>query len=148
MLRGHFECNLDDKGRIKIPSKFLEMFKSIGVNVLVMTFFDQSIYTYPKNTWEELEAKALNLPLTNKSARRFKRLFFASAIDVNLDSQGRIIIPQILRQMTNIEKSIVVLGNLDHLELWSTQNWYKEMELLRQEEDSLAQEIENLGIKL
>ncbi|MGB9755645.1 MAG: division/cell wall cluster transcriptional repressor MraZ [Desulfurella sp.] len=148
MLRGQFECNLDDKGRIKIPSKFLEIFKASEINVLVMTFFDQSIYTYPKNTWEELENKALSLPLTNKSARRFKRLFFASAIDVNLDSQGRIIIPQILRQMSNIEKSIVVLGNLDHLELWPSQNWHKEIELLRQEEDSLAQEIENLGIKL
>ncbi|WP_291493658.1 division/cell wall cluster transcriptional repressor MraZ [Desulfurella sp.] len=148
MLRGRFECILDDKGRIKIPSKFLETLKGSGVNVLVMTFFDQSIYAYPKNIWEELESKALNLPLTNKSARRFKRMFFSSAIDVNLDSQGRIIIPQTLRQLANIEKNIVVLGNLDHIELWSAQNWQQEMDLLMQDEEKLAQEIESLGIKL
>jgi MraZ protein len=148
MLRGHFECILDDKGRIKIPSKFLETLRDSCVNTLVMTFFDQSIYAYPKNTWEELESKALNLPLTNKSARRFKRMFFSSAIDVNLDSQGRITIPQTLRQLANIEKNIVVLGNLDHIELWSSQNWQQEMDLLRQDEDKLAQEIESLGIKL
>lgn len=148
MLRGHFECILDDKGRIKIPSKFLENLRSNSINTLVMTFFDQSIYAYPKNTWEELESKALNLPLTNKAARRFKRMFFSSAIDVNLDSQGRITIPQILRQLASIEKNIVVLGNLDHIELWSSQKWLQEMELLRQDEDMLAQEIESLGIKL
>ncbi|AHF96854.1 MAG: division/cell wall cluster transcriptional repressor MraZ [Desulfurella sp.] len=148
MLRGRFECILDDKGRIKIPSKFLEILKGSGVNVLVMTFFDQSIYAYPQDIWESLESKALSLPLTNKSARRFKRMFFSSAIDVNLDSQGRIIIPQTLRQLANIEKNIVVLGNLDHIELWSAQNWQQEMDLLMQDEEKLAQEIESLGIKL
>ncbi len=148
MLRGRFECILDDKGRMKIPSKFLDTLKDSGVNVLVMTFFDQSIYAYPKNIWEELEVKAMNLPLTNKSARRFKRMFFSSAMDVNLDSQGRIIIPQSLRQLANIEKNVVVLGNLDHIELWSLQNWQQEMELLMKDEDILAQEIESLGIKL
>jgi len=148
MLRGRFEAILDDKGRVKIPAKFLESLKESGVNVLVMTFFDQSIYAYPKNIWEELESKALSLPLTNKSARRFKRMFFSSAIDVNVDAQGRITIPQLLRQLANIDKNIVILGNLDHIELWSLQNWQREMEILMQEEDKLAQEIESLGIKL
>lgn len=148
MLRGRFECVLDDKGRIKVPSKFLENLKELGVNILVMTFFDQAIFAYPKNIWEELENKALNLPLTNKSARRFKRMFFASAMDTAIDSQGRIIIPQILRFQAQIERDLVVLGNLDHIEIWSLFNWQKEIQLLKEEEDNLASEIEQLGIKL
>lgn len=146
MFRGRFEYTIDDKGRVKIPPKFKEILGSRQIGILVMTLFDECIYVYPQDVWEELEKKAVNLPLTNKSARRFKRMFFSSAQDVNIDRQGRVLIPSVLREDTAIEKEAVILGNLDHIEIWSKSKWEEEFAALRSSEDELANEIEDLGI--
>ncbi|WP_026939582.1 division/cell wall cluster transcriptional repressor MraZ [Hippea alviniae] len=146
MFRGRFEYTLDEKGRVKIPPKFKEVIKDKHINTLVLTVFDECIYAYPYDVWEELEKKAVNLPLTNKAARRFKRMFFSSAQDVNIDKQGRILIPSVLREDAEIDKDVVILGNLDHIEIWSKQKWENESKALREAEDELAEEIEKLGI--
>ncbi len=146
MFRGRFEYALDDKGRVKIPPKFKEILKDKHQNTLVLTLFDDCIYVYPFDVWEELEKKAVNLPLTNKAARRFKRMFFSSAQDVNIDRQGRILIPSVLRDDAEINKDVVVLGNLDHIEIWAKEKWENESKALRESEDELAEEIEKLGI--
>ncbi len=146
MFRGRFEYSLDDKGRVKIPPKFKEILKEKHQNTLVLTVFDDCIYAYPYDVWEELERKAVNLPLTNKAARRFKRMFFSSAQDVNIDKQGRILIPGVLREDVGIDKDVVVLGNLDHIEIWSKERWDSESKALRESEEELAEEIERLGI--
>jgi len=146
MFRGRFEYSLDDKGRVKIPPKFKEVLKDKHQSTLVLTVFDDCIYAYPYDVWEELEKKAVNLPLTNKAARRFKRMFFSSAQDVNIDKQGRILIPSVLREDAGIDKDVVVLGNLDHIEIWSKERWDSESKALRESEEELAEEIEKLGI--
>ncbi|WP_025270156.1 division/cell wall cluster transcriptional repressor MraZ [Hippea sp. KM1] len=146
MFRGRFEYALDDKGRVKIPPKFKDILKDKHQNSLVLTVFDECIYAYPYDVWEELERKAVNLPLTNKAARRFKRMFFSSAQDVSIDKQGRILIPSVLREDAAIEKDVVILGNLDHIEIWSKQKWDEESKALRESEEELAEEIEKLGI--
>ncbi len=146
MFRGRFEYALDDKGRIKIPSKFKDILYKKSLKTLVLTIFDDCIYAYPQDVWEELEKKAVNLPLTNKSARRFKRMFFASAQDVNIDSQGRILIPPVLRNDSAIAKDVVILGNLDHIELWSKDSWENESKALKESEEDLSDAIEQLGI--
>ena len=146
MFRGRFEYSLDDKGRVKIPPKFKEALKDKYQNTLVLTVFDDCIYAYPYDVWEELEKKAVNLPLTNKAARRFKRMFFSSAQDVNIDKQGRILIPGVLREDAGIDKDVIILGNLDHIEIWSKEKWNSESKALRESEEELAEEIEKLGI--
>ncbi len=146
MFRGRFEYSLDDKGRVKIPPKFKEILRDKHQSTLVLTVFDDCIYAYPYDVWEELEKKAVNLPLTNKAARRFKRMFFSSAQDVNIDKQGRILIPGVLREDAGIDKDVVVLGNLDHIEIWSKERWDSESKALRESEEELAEEIEKLGI--
>ena len=146
MFRGRFEYTLDDKGRVKIPPKFKETLKMKDIGTLVMTVFDDCIYAYPKDVWEELEKKAVNLPLTNKAARRFKRMFFSSAVDVNIDRQGRVLIPPILRDDAAIEKDVVILGNLDHIEFWAKSRWDEELKALRSSEGEIASQIEELGI--
>ncbi len=146
MFRGRFEYSLDDKGRVKIPPKFKEILRDKHQSTLVLTVFDDCIYAYPYDVWEELEKKAVNLPLTNKAARRFKRMFFSSAQDVNIDKQGRILIPAVLREDAGIDKDVVVLGNLDHIEIWSKERWDSESKALRESEEELAEEIEKLGI--
>ncbi len=146
MFRGRFEYSIDDKGRVKIPPKFKDVLKDKGISTLVMTVFDECIYAYPQDVWEELEKKAVNLPLTNKAARRFKRMFFSSAQDVNLDKQGRVLIPSVLREEVSIDKDVVILGNLDHIEIWTKEKWNKEALALRESEEELASQIEELGI--
>ncbi len=111
-----------------------------------MTIFDDCIYVYPHDVWEKLEEKAVNLPLTNKAARRFKRMFFSSAQDVNIDRQGRVLVPAVLRDDAAVEKDVVILGNLDHIEIWSKEKWEEEFNALRSSEEELASQIEELGI--
>ncbi len=146
MFRGRFEYSIDDKGRVKIPPRFKEILKSRDINTLVMTIFDDCIYVYPHDVWEKLEEKAVNLPLTNKAARRFKRMFFSSAQDVNIDRQGRVLVPAVLRDDAAVEKDVVILGNLDHIEIWSKEKWEEEFNALRSSEEELASQIEELGI--
>ncbi len=146
MFRGRFEYAIDDKGRVKIPPKFKETLKRKEIDTLVMTIFDDCIYAYPQDVWEKLEEKAVHLPLTNKAARRFKRMFFSSAQDVGIDKQGRVLLPSVLRDDAAIEKDVVVLGNLDHIEIWSKEKWEEEFNALRSSEEELASEIEELGI--
>ncbi len=146
MFRGRFEYSIDDKGRVKVPPKFKDILKDKNINTLVMTIFDDCIYVYPQDVWEKLEEKAVNLPLTNKAARRFKRMFFSSAQDVNIDRQGRVLVPHVLRDDAEIEKDVVILGNLDHIEIWSKEKWEEEFEALRESEEELASQIEELGI--
>jgi MraZ protein len=146
MFRGRFEYSIDDKGRVKIPPKFKEVLKKKEINTLVMTIFDDCIYVYPQDVWEELEKKAINLPLTNKAARRFKRMFFSSAQDVGIDKQGRVLVPSVLREDVEIEKDVMILGNLDHIEIWSKKRWEEESRALRSSEEELASQIEELGI--
>ncbi len=146
MFRGRFEYSLDDKGRVKIPPRFKEILYEQGGGTLIMTVFDGCVYAYPKQVWDELEQKASRLPLTNRFARRFRRMFFSSAQDVALDRQGRVLIPPVLREDVGIEKDVVVLGNLDHIEFWSKGKWIEEQEALRGSENELAEEIEKLGI--
>lgn len=146
MFRGRFEYSIDDKGRVKVPPRFKEVLKNRNQNTLVLTVFDDCIYAYPYDVWEELEKKASQLPLTNKAARRFKRMFFSSAVDVSIDRQGRIHIPQLLRDDVEIDKDVVVLGNLDHIEIWAKHRWIDESKALKDAQEELAEEIEKLGI--
>lgn len=142
MLIGEYTHNLDPKGRITIPSKFRE-----DLNVFVMTKgLDNCLFLYPIEQWEKIEDKLKTLPMTNKTVRSFVRTFFSGAIDCTLDKQGRVLIPQNLREYAGIEDVSVIIGLSDRAEIWSENNWnnYNTEEGLSYEE--LAEKMSELGI--
>lgn len=142
MLLGEYRHNLDSKGRLIMPSKFRE---DIGDEFIITKGLDNCLFVYPKSEWEIIEEKLKKLPLTNKEARSFIRFFFSGACECSLDKQGRMLIPQNLRDYCKLEKESVIIGVSNRLELWSEPQW----ELYNQEElnyDSISEKMEELGI--
>lgn len=142
MFIGEYNHGLDAKNRMIIPSKLRE---ELGNKFILTKGLDGCLYAYPLNEWKILEEKLKSLPLTNKDARAFVRFFFSGATEVELDKQGRGLIPQNLLEYAKIEKEIVSIGVLTRVEIWSKDKWneYNDENI---DYDSLAEKMSDLGI--
>ncbi len=138
MFMGEFQHNIDTKGRIIVPAKFRE---GLGERFVVTRGLDQCLFVYPMDAWEILEEKLKKLPLTKKDARAFTRFFFSGAVECEVDKQGRINIPQPLRNYAQLEKESVIIGVSDRIEIWSQAIW---QDYFTQSEESFAEIAENL----
>ena len=142
MLIGEYSHSIDAKGRIIIPAKFRT---ELGERFIVTKGFDGCLYGYSLDEWKAIEEKVKTLPLvTGKDARNFTRFFFSSAIECELDSQGRILISQGLREHAALEKDIVIIGVSSRIEIWSKQKWTEYNEA--QDSDDIAEKMSLLGI--
>ncbi|MDP9728383.1 MraZ protein [Alicyclobacillus tengchongensis] len=117
---GEFQHALDDKGRLTIPGKFRD---PLGEQFVMTRGLDGCIFVYPMSEWNVLESKLKSLPMTRADARSFVRLFFSGASECELDKQGRVLVPSVLREHANLEKDCVVLGVSNRLEIWSQKRW-------------------------
>jgi len=138
MFMGEFQHNIDVKGRIIVPAKFRE---GLGEHFVVTRGLDKCLFAYPMDEWKILEEKLKKLPLTKKDARAFTRFFFSGAIECEIDKQGRINIPQPLRNYASLEKECVVIGVSNRIELWASDSWN---EYFDDSEESFAEIAENL----
>lgn len=114
----------------------------------MVTRMDNTLVAYPFDEWGVLESKILSLPITTDELRRFRRIFIGSASECFLDKNNRIVIPASLRAYAELKKEVILVGVLDHFEIWSQDNWEKEnfqhMEDLKNED--LKIQIANLGL--
>lgn len=142
MFIGEYQHALDAKNRMIIPSKLRD---NLGNKFVITKGLDGCLYIYPLKEWEVLEEKLKNLPLTNKDARAFVRFFFSGACEIELDKQGRGLIPQNLKEYAKIEKEIISIGVLTRIEIWSKEKWqeYNESDM---DFDSIAEKMTELGI--
>lgn len=121
MFTSEYRHTVDAKGRLIIPAKFREEF---GNQFCLTRGLDGCLFLFPKMEWKEFENKLRQLPVTfNKDARQFVRFFTTGATNGQFDKQGRILIPQTLREFANIQKDVVVAGSLNKLEIWSKERW-------------------------
>jgi MraZ protein len=142
MFIGEYQHALDPKNRIIIPSKFRDGFG----NTFVMTKgLDGCLYGYTVEEWKKLEEKLKALPLTNKDARAFSRFFFSGAAEIEIDKQGRALIPQNLIEYAVITKEIITIGVSTRIEIWSKERWndYNEQNI---NFDEIAENMSELGI--
>lgn len=135
---GEFQHNFDTKGRIIVPSKFRE---ELGERFVVTRGLDKCLFAYPMSEWAILEEKLKKLPLTKKDARAFTRFFFSGAVECEVDKQGRINIPQPLRNYAGLDKECVVIGVSNRIEFWASENWD---DYFTDSEESFAEIAENL----
>ena len=112
MFIGEYQHSLDSKNRIIVPSKLRD---ELGTKFVITKGLDGCLYAYPLDEWKKLEDKMKTLPLTNKDARAFVRFFFSGACEVEIDKQGRGLIPQNLKEYAAIEKEIVSIGVLQRV---------------------------------
>ncbi len=123
MFLGQYTYSLDEKGRLTIPSRFRD--DLAGRNVVVTRGLDRCLTIYPLPVWDEIAQKVNALPITDPRGRALRRIFFADAMDAELDRQGRILIPDRLREYAGLEPAaeIVIVGLDRFIEIWSPQRW-------------------------
>ena len=114
MFKGEYSHSVDAKGRIIMPAKFREI---LGEEFVVTKGLDGCLFVYPNKEWENIENKFREIPLTTKDARKFSRFFFAGAADCEVDRQGRVLIPSVLREFAGLNKEVVLVGVLNRIEI-------------------------------
>ena len=120
MFMGEYQHNIDDKGRMIIPAKLRD---HLGSTFIMTRGLDQCLFVYPMDQWEKLEQKLQSLPLMKADARAFTRFFFSGASECEWDKQGRVNIPNHLREYAKLEKECMVVGVQNRVEVWSKDAW-------------------------
>lgn len=125
VFRGSNEINMDAKGRMAIPARYRDMLTTECEGCLVATIDiqDPCLWIYPLPKWQEIESEIGALPTFNPETRRLQRLLIGHARDLELDTNGRVLIPPELRNYAGLDKKVVLLGQNHRLELWSQERW-------------------------
>ena len=146
MFRGSSFHTIDSKGRIIIPARFRDVIKVGGGNGVVVTRLDKALFVYALDEWSKIESRILSVAETSEYMRRFRMVFIGGAFDCACDKQGRVLIPPVLRQYAELEKDIVLVGQITHFEVWSKEKY--ELEITQLEEDMKKEEVSNEIAKL
>jgi MraZ protein len=120
MFLGQFEHTIDAKGRLTIPVRFRP---TLATGAYVTQGFDRNLVVYTTESFERLAARANTLTTTDPEARAVRRVLFGGATEVSLDSVGRILLPEFLRQYAGIESDTVLVGAGEYFEIWGAANW-------------------------
>lgn len=146
MFRGSSSHTIDSKGRIIVPARFREIIKADDNNGVMLSRMDSGLVAYTHTEWRKIETRILSLAEKSDNMRRFRRVFIGGAFECPCDKQGRILIPPMLRQYADLSREIVLVGVLDHFEIWSREKWEKEN--LHMEKDLKKEEVRNEIAKL
>ena len=124
MFRGVNALNLDIKGRLAIPTRYRDEIVRLANGRMVITVDrDHSLLLYPLPEWEEIERKLVKLPSFNVQARRLQRLLIGHATEVEMDGNGRILLPPLLREFAGLDKAVVMIGQGNKFEIWDEAKW-------------------------
>ena len=143
MFIGEYNHNLDEKGRLAIPVKFREELKGGAV---VTKGLDGCLFLYTIGEWKILADKLSHLPINQANTRAFARLMLAGAMDVALDKQGRIMIPDYLRKYVNLSKKVIINGLYNRLEIWDEENWEEYKKKTEADSGDIAEQLGVIGI--
>ncbi|OGZ00487.1 MAG: cell division/cell wall cluster transcriptional repressor MraZ [Candidatus Liptonbacteria bacterium RIFCSPLOWO2_01_FULL_53_13] len=143
MLLGEYHHNLDTKGRMALPAKFRD---KISAGAIITRGLDRCLFVFAPAEWQVLAEKLIALPLAQANSRAFVRLMLAGASDVELDAQGRILIPDYLRKYAGLKKEVVVAGLYNRAEVWDKEEWARYKEKTEGASDEIAEKLSELGI--
>jgi MraZ protein len=143
MLIGEYHYNLDNKGRIAIPAKIRP---ELGSSVIVTRGLDTCLFIYPKKEWENLLQRLTSLPLTQANSRAFSRFMLAGATEVEIDQQGRILIPEYLREFASLTKKVIIAGVNNRLEIWDEARWNEYRSKTERDVNEIAEKLIDFGI--
>lgn len=143
MFIGEFTHNLDVKGRIAIPVKFRD---KLTTGAIITRGLDHCLFVFTNKEWEILAQKLIALPLAQANSRAFVRLMLSGAMDVELDKQGRILVPDYLREYAGLEKEAVVAGVYNRMEIWDSKKWNEYKIKTESSSDEIAEKMGELGI--
>ncbi len=143
MLLGEFQHSLDNKGRVAIPAKFRDKLSS---GAIITRGLDNCLFVFANEEWNELAKKLMALPLAQANSRAFVRLMLAGAMDLDLDNQGRVLVPDYLRKYAALGKQVIVAGLMNRIEIWDAPAWEKYKQKTESASEEIAEKLGELGI--
>ncbi|MEK7511692.1 MAG: division/cell wall cluster transcriptional repressor MraZ [Patescibacteria group bacterium] len=143
MFIGEYNFSMDAKGRIAIPVKFR---CALGKEFVVTKGLDNCLAVYTKEEWTKIAERVSSLPTSQANSRAFSRLMLGGAMDVRLDSQGRIVLPDYLRQYAGISKKVVIAGLYSRLEIWDEEKWSAYKKQTEKNSNDIAEQLTVLGV--
>jgi len=142
VFTGEYRHTVDDKGRLAVPARFRA---DLAQGAQVSKWIDGCVAVFPRADWETLAEQVAPLPITDQDVRTFQRFLFGAAFEIELDRQGRFVLPSVLRVFAGLEAEVVVVGARNRLELWSPPRWDHYSAQMDQPE-VLAAHLQGLGI--
>ena len=143
MFIGEYYHTVDAKGRLAVPVKFRN---ALEKGAVVTRGLDRCLFLYPLKEWAVLAEKLANLPLSQANSRAFSRLMLAGAMDVQVDKQGRIMLPDYLCEYAGTKKKVVVAGLYTRLEIWDAESWKIYKENTETESNDIAETLGQMGV--
>ncbi len=143
MFIGEYNYSIDEKKRLAVPVKFRSL---LGKKAVITKGLDQCLFIFSTKEWKTLSEKISKLPLTQSDARGFTRLMLGGAMEVSIDSMGRILIPDYLKKYAGLKKKVSLIGVLNRIEIWGEESWDKYKEKTEKEGDNIAERLKELGI--
>ena len=143
MFIGEYRHTVDAKNRVAVPIKFRDTLKPGAV---ITKGLDECLFLYPKAEWEAWAQKISKLPVSQSKTRAFLRIMLAGAMEVDLDKQGRVVIPDYLKEYAHLQKQVVVAGLYDRLELWDDERWQQFKKRSEKESDQIAETLGTMGV--
>ena len=143
MFIGEYKHHLDEKGRLAVPIKFRS---DLAKGAVVTRGLDNCLFLYTKDEWQKLADKLAALPISQANTRAFSRLMLAGAMDVEIDGQGRVVLPEYLRHYATIKKKVVITGLYNRLEIWDEIAWAKYKQGTEKNSSDIAEAMGSLGV--
>ncbi|MEK7493984.1 MAG: division/cell wall cluster transcriptional repressor MraZ [Patescibacteria group bacterium] len=143
MFIGEYHHTIDEKGRVAVPVKFR---KELANGAVVTKGLDACLFLYPMKEWEAQAVRIAGLPITRADNRAFNRHMLSGAMDMEMDKQGRVVIPDYLRKFGGINKKVVITGLYNRIEIWDAEKWEQYKQTTEAESNAIAERMGELGI--
>jgi MraZ protein len=143
MLIGEYKHTLDPKKRLSLPSKWR---KELGKKLVVTRGLDNCLFVYPLKEWQRISEKISQLPLGQADTRGFNRFFLSGAVEAEVDSVGRILVPDFLKEFAKLDTKVVLAGIHDRVEIWDENKWNEYTRRIEAEADALAEKLGEIGV--
>jgi len=142
MFYGEYLHSIDRKGRLILPAKFREVAKSHFIEKFFVTRgLDKCLFMFSEEEWRTQESKFKAIPFTKQQSRTFNRLYFSGAVEVVFDSQGRVLLPQYLKDFAEIKRDVVIVGVSNRVEIWAKDKWQEFFGSSRQSFEEIAEKL-------
>mgnify|MGYP001559004171 CR=1 FL=1 len=143
MLIGEYIHTLDVKKRLALPAKFR---KELGKKVVITHGLDNCLFVYPMKAWQKVTEKLAQLPMGQADTRGFGRFMLAGAVESDIDSIGRVLVPDFLKDFAKLETQVAVIGVHDRVEIWNKTAWTEYKGRIEKQADALAEKLGEVGI--
>ncbi len=143
MLIGEYKHTLDPKKRLSVPSKWR---KDLGKTLIVTRGLDNCLFVYPQAEWKKITEKIGQLPLGQADTRSFNRFFLSGAVEIEVDSVGRILVPDFLKEFAGLDTKVVLAGIYNRVEIWGENKWEEYKRKIESQADQLAEKLGEIGV--